>query len=139
MYEELCTVEQAAERLRLHPKTVLRMIRDGRLPATKIGKAYRIQRPDLEALAGAVRAEARQSPDRATCIGDFADLSPEVGMRLASMMTGLAGGREARPDPLRVETAYDPDLRRLKVVIVGAPTDAANMLRAAVGLLEAWR
>ena len=139
MYEELCTVEQAAERLRLHPKTTLRMVRDGRLPATKIGKAYRIQRPDLEAVAGVARAEARQSPDRVTCIADFGDLSPEVGMRLAGMMTGMGNSREVRADPMRIETAYDPDVRRLKVVVVSAPADAASLLRTAVALLEAWR
>jgi excisionase family DNA binding protein len=40
----LVTVEQAAEELKLHPKTVLRYIHEGRLEATRIGKAYRIDR-----------------------------------------------------------------------------------------------
>jgi excisionase family DNA binding protein len=52
MSEELYTVEMAAERLKLHPKTVLRFIRDGRLRATRIGKSYRILRSDLDAFGG---------------------------------------------------------------------------------------
>jgi len=41
----LLTSTQAAERLRLHPKTVVRMARDGRLPAVKVGTGWRF-RPD---------------------------------------------------------------------------------------------
>lgn len=139
MSEDLCTVEQAAERLQLHPKTVLRMIREGRLAATRIGKAYRIQRSDLDALAGAVRAEARQSPDRVTCIADYGDLSPDTAMRLAGLMTAMLNSQQAPREPRRVETAYDPMLRRLKVVIIGAPADVAALLQTASSVLEAWR
>ena len=41
----LLTPSQAAERLRLHPKTVVRMARDGRLPAVKVGAGWRFH-PD---------------------------------------------------------------------------------------------
>jgi excisionase family DNA binding protein len=34
---ELLTVPEAAERLRLHPQTVWRMIYEGRLPALQLG------------------------------------------------------------------------------------------------------
>lgn len=40
-HQPLLTPAQAAERLRLHPKTVVRMARDGRLPAIKIGTGWR--------------------------------------------------------------------------------------------------
>ena len=52
MSEMFHTVEHAARRLQLHPKTVLRFIRDGRLPAKRLGKAWRIRQSDLDALAG---------------------------------------------------------------------------------------
>ncbi|MGZ3314865.1 MAG: helix-turn-helix domain-containing protein, partial [Caulobacteraceae bacterium] len=78
MSGSLYTVEQTAERLRLHPKTVLRMIRDGRLKAKRIGKAYRILGDDLDAAAGVVRAEAREATDRTTVLADFGDHRPEV-------------------------------------------------------------
>ncbi len=52
MSEELYTVEFAARRLKLHPTTILRFIRDGRLAATKVGKSYRILRSELDRLAG---------------------------------------------------------------------------------------
>lgn len=42
---ELLTPAEAANRLRLHPKTVVRMARDGRLPAVKVGTGWRFH-PD---------------------------------------------------------------------------------------------
>jgi excisionase family DNA binding protein len=139
MSSELYTVEQAAERLKLHPKTVLRMIREDRLKAARLGKAYRISGADLDAAAGVVRAEARESPDRATVVADFGDLSPDLAQRLAGTLGGMAGSHKARSAPITLETAYDPVLRRLKVVVIGAPDDAATVLKGAVFLLEAWR
>jgi excisionase family DNA binding protein len=136
---ELYTVEQAAERLKLHPKTVLRMIREGRLKAARLGKAYRIAGDDLDAAAGQARTEARESADHATVIADFGDLSREVADKLCGFLPAMLNSREARPDPIRLETAYDPDLRRVKVVVMGAPARVATILQAAANLLEAWR
>ena len=48
----LYSVEQVAERLGLHVRTVRNYVRDGRLKAVRIGKQYRIAREDLEALTG---------------------------------------------------------------------------------------
>jgi excisionase family DNA binding protein len=136
----LYTVEQAAERLKLHPKTVLRMIRDGRLKAARIGKAYRIAGDDLDAVTGVARAEARESPDRATVIADFGDLSPDLGQRLASTLSAmLVGAHKVRTGPAHLETAYDPVLRRLKVVVITSPEDAAAVLKSAAFLVESWR
>ena len=122
----LYTVEQAAERLKLHPKTVLRMIRDGRLKAARIGKAYRIAGDDLDAVTGVARAEARESPD--------------LGQRLASTLSAmLVGAHKVRTGPAHLETAYDPVLRRLKVVVITSPEDAAAVLKSAAFLVESWR
>jgi len=41
-------VEEVAEKLRLHPNTIRIYIKEGRLPAAKFGKVYRIKEEDLE-------------------------------------------------------------------------------------------
>jgi excisionase family DNA binding protein len=140
MSGELYTVEQAAERLQLHPKTVLRMIREGRLKATRLGKAYRISGADLDAAAGVARAEARESADRATVIADFGDLSPDLAQRLGSTLAAMpTGSHKVRSGPINLESVYDPMLRRVKVVIVASPEDAAAMLQSAAFLVGSWR
>ena len=40
--QEWLTVAQSAEILQLNPMTILRWIKSGKLPASKIGKSYRV-------------------------------------------------------------------------------------------------
>jgi excisionase family DNA binding protein len=135
MSQEFHTVERAAEVLQLHPKTVLRLIREGRLRATKIGKSYRVLRSDLEAFAGGASAPAASGGARVTCIAELPDLTREEASRLASILQACVIGQTARPDPIRIDTAYDPDGRHLKVVIAAALADAAALLKTLDAML----
>ena len=135
MSQEFHTVERAAELLQLHPKTVLRLIREGKLRATKIGKSYRLLRSDLEAFAGAPAPVAAPSGARVTCIADLPDLTREEASRIASVLSACIVGQTARPDPIRIDTAYDPDSRHLKVVIIAALGDAAALLKTLDAML----
>lgn len=56
MTEEMYSVEQVAEQLGLHVRTVRGYIRSGRLKAVRIGKQYRIARSDLAELTEIGRA-----------------------------------------------------------------------------------
>lgn len=135
MSEEVYTVEQFAERLKLHPKTVLRFIREGRLRAVKVGKSYRILRTEMEAMTGAAPREAR-SGVRVTSIVDIPDVGAELAQRLARLLPSARMGQEGHPDPMSLDVAYDPAQRRLKVVIVGSPQDTAAMLKMVQVLAE---
>jgi len=130
MSEQLHTVQQAAARLKLHPKTVLRLIHEGRLRAARIGKSYRIQESDLGAFAG-VAAGARPKPvgARVTCVAEIDDLSIEQASRIANVLSAAMISNEARPEPVRMTTAYEPEARRLKAVLFASPADAAAWLR----------
>jgi excisionase family DNA binding protein len=49
MEKAYLTAEQVAEQLQMHPRTVRRMLADGRLPGTKIGtKEWRISASALK-------------------------------------------------------------------------------------------
>ncbi|MDR7542645.1 MAG: helix-turn-helix domain-containing protein [Armatimonadota bacterium] len=52
---EILTVEQAADFLQVHKITVYRYIREGLLPAAKLGKMYRLFSRDVEAFLEAMR------------------------------------------------------------------------------------
>lgn len=140
--EEFYTVDQSAQRLSLHPKTVLRLIHEGRLRATRIGKAYRVLRSDLDAFAGVApsRAAAPTRPRaRVTAIADIADLSPDQATRLANALQAALVSSEARAEPVQLDTAYDPIRHSLKAIVVASPGDAAALLRMVEPLLEAVR
>lgn len=61
MEETILTVEQVAKILQVHPFTVLKFIKQGKLKAAKLGRVYRIRRSDVELFL-----DAQVSTDRAT-------------------------------------------------------------------------
>ena len=151
MSEEVYTVEQFAERLKLHPKTVLRFIRDGRLRAVKVGKSYRILRTEMEAMTGitpevfqgAVEAyrgvleqRGARSGARVTSIVDLSDVAPDAAQRMARTLTAARASQTAHADAMTIEVIYDPPRRQLKVLIVGSPGDTAAMLKMVDVLAE---
>lgn len=61
MPDEFLTAEQAAERLQLHPKTVRRLFRTGKLPAKKVGSEWRTTADALKAyIEGGGESNAKQ-------------------------------------------------------------------------------
>ena len=48
-HTERLTPKEAAKWLRVSPVTVYRLLHDGTIPFRKVGRAYRISLPDLEA------------------------------------------------------------------------------------------
>lgn len=140
MSERFHTVEDAAARLQVHPKTVLRFIRDGRLRATRIGKAWRIRAADLDAFAGGpAEALPARSSALVTAIADLQDVSAETAQRLATAMQALAMTPSERAQPMRLDTAYDPGRRHLKVIVIAGALDAATVLQTLHAFTEAFR
>jgi excisionase family DNA binding protein len=136
MRNDLYSVEQVAERLGLHVRTVRNYVRDGRLKAVKIGKQYRIARADLEALTGEP-AVAAAGPGHAevSSIVRIDGLAPGAADRLSTLLTAGAQAPRDSPEPLRLQTIYDEERSRMKVVILGGPAETADILQLIDGLL----
>ena len=140
----LLSIDQVAERLGLHVRTVRRYVREGRLGAVRIGKQYRVTREALDTLTG------RTAPATPTVVSTPAarhiDVSSivqveAVDLDLASRMTNaLLSAVKGRPEgahPLRIDTIYDPERARLKVILNGSPDTTAGLLRLVNAYLEA--
>ena len=46
--DEFLTVSKVAKRLKLHPETIARYIRQGELPALKFGRVWRMERKEVD-------------------------------------------------------------------------------------------
>lgn len=135
MSEELYTVEQVAERLKLHAKTVLRAIREGRLRATRVGKSYRILRSDLDAFAGVPARAANTAGDPwVTTIVDIPGVGADAAQTWARTVTAALNSRPSGGPPLRAEVIYEPERSHLKIIVVGSPGDVASLM----SLINAW-
>ncbi|GAA3955665.1 helix-turn-helix domain-containing protein [Actinoplanes auranticolor] len=137
MGNDMYSVEQVAERLGLHVRTVRNYVRDGRLKAVKIGKQYRIARADLEALTGAPVAAAAGGHVEVSSIVQIDGLAPGAADRLSTLLTAGAQAPRASPEPLRLQTIYDKGRSRMKIVILGGPAETADILQLLDGLLSA--
>src|SRR4051812_38640567 len=124
MPDQLYSVDQVADLLGLHAKTVRNYVRDGRLKAVRIGKQYRIARADLETFAGhPVAAPARETVPRrrhaeVSSIVQIDAIDPATMTRLSTMITASVahphdGGR------LHMEIVYDEERAGMKIILLG--------------------
>lgn len=123
------SVEQVAELLGLHVRTVRGYVRDGRLRATRIGKQYRIAAGDLAEFTGApapVPAAARRHAEASTIVQIDAIDTAEAARLANTLMAAVAGPRDG--SPLRIQTLHDEQRSTLKVVILGELADTAELL-----------
>src|SRR5688572_11146581 len=120
MNQELYSVEQVAERLGLHVRTVRGYVRDGRLKAVRIGKQYRIARADLEALTGASAPDEPADAGRARvcAVVEIDAIGRATADRVSNTVVAAAAG-------LRVQAIYDEARAHLKVLVFGDPTATA--------------
>jgi excisionase family DNA binding protein len=140
MSQELYSVEQVAERLGLHVRTVRNYVRDGRLKAVRIGKQYRIAREDLEAFTGRPAGETvrRERHVEVSSIVEIDAVSPETASRVSNGLTGAAQGRHKGgvDEPVRVNAIYYPERARLKVIVTGGIAATTQFLGLINLLLE---
>ncbi|MFF3867593.1 helix-turn-helix domain-containing protein [Micromonospora sp. NPDC001898] len=139
MKEEMYSVEQVAELLGLHVRTVRGYIRSGRLAAVRIGKQYRIARADLDALTG------RSQPAPTRAVGASVEVSSIVQIdgvdraaadRLGTLVLAAANTGHDPAHPLRVQTVHDEERHRMKIVILGDAAATAELLRLLDAVLD---
>lgn len=91
--EKYYTVEQIAELLAMHPKTIQRYIREGRLKAHKVGKSWRVTGHDLSVftenvgLTGVEAADISQNRVSISCVADITVSDNGEGMQLVNLLT----------------------------------------------------
>lgn len=135
MTQELYSVEQVAERLGLHVRTVRNYVRDGRLKAVRIGKQYRITRADLEAFTGGPapttpREDAgRRHRVEVTTIVQVDAISQATADRIATTLLAAVNSPDGNDQPVRVQTGYDEERAGMKIVILSDPASTAALLR----------
>jgi excisionase family DNA binding protein len=135
----LLSVEQVAEILKLHVRTVRNYVRDGRLKATRIGKQYRIALSDLETFTG---GPVESHDDRILAPGGRVQVSsvftvegvtPALANRMTTSLIGSANGPRPPGQSLAITTAYDVEFDRLRILLA---TDLAT-LRSFLPLIDA--
>jgi excisionase family DNA binding protein len=140
--ENFYSLEQVAQRLGLHVRTVRSYVRTGRLQAVRIGKQYRVTQDQLQALTGdqgATRApssEMQQPRIEVASVIQIDAVRPEQATRITALLIGAAGAPHDENSPLRVETIYDAARANMKIIVIGSLPAAASMFKLVAALLE---
>jgi excisionase family DNA binding protein len=142
MPQNLYSVEQVADLLNLHVRTVRNYVREGRLKAVKIGKQYRIAREDLEAMTGRPASALEREPVRrhrhveVSSIIEVDAVSPETANRVMNLLGGSYNSRGSGHEPLRIETIYNAERAHMKVILVGGMDANASYFEMINAILE---
>jgi excisionase family DNA binding protein len=141
---DLLSIDRVAAELGLHVRTVRRYVREGRLPAVRIGKQYRVARQAVDALTGrtpeavavAVTASAGERHVEVSSIVDVEGIDKDAADRITIGLLAAAKGRPDTPQPLRIDTVYDPARARLKIFLSGSVATTASLLKFVNAYLE---
>ncbi len=135
--KRMYTVTEAAEIMRLHPKTVRKKVREGAINAVRVGGQYRISRQEIDSILG---REAGEAPPNASgmhatvaSIIDMENVSPEQGMRMTNTIMAALNSTETRT---HANCVYYEDLARLKVMVNCDMESAPDILLMLKGLLN---
>jgi excisionase family DNA binding protein len=142
--KQLFTVDEVAERLNLHVKTVRRFIREGRLAAKRIGKEYRIARAALDEFAGTspepetapVAPVARTRQVLVSSIVDVDAIAADESQRITTLIMAGLNSRRGEPDFPRVDSLYDTERGRLRIMITAIPQLTCDLIRIVAALAE---
>ncbi len=137
MVEPLYSVDEVAEILHLHPRTVRIYINEGRLAAKKIGKEWRVARSSLDALCGtqskpgeAALRDTAEVPKRVSvsAVVDFAAEDRNQADRISNSILAALTGKGAEYGEVRFDFIYYEGEGKAKCVFWGDPVFIGNLL-----------
>ncbi len=123
--KEFYTVEQISTMLSIHPKTVQRYIREGKLHATKIGKSWRVAGHDLSLFVEQEKDDAfltENAPVRnviASSVVDITVCGKEEAIRIMNTLTAALNTKPAEYGESSMQTQYIERERMIRITLWG--------------------
>ena len=139
METKLYSIEELAGILKLHPKTILRFIHEGKIGARKIGRTWRVSAEDLKKYAhaeldGPGRADAEpRDPSVApritvSAVVEIDEQGSEEASRVSNSLMAMLNGKDEAWGPTRFDFFYYPEIRKAKYVLYGSAKFIAAVL-----------
>lgn len=135
------TVQEVADLLGLHVKTVRRYVHEGLVASTRLGKRYRISRESLASFTGTAIGEETRAPLRGLRVSSIVEvdgIGRDRANHLTTFLVASAGARD-EADHLRVDCIYDEEASVLKVIVIGSLRSTTVLLDAIDTLAGAER
>ena len=143
MNQKLYSIADLTDILRLHPKTILRFIHEGKIKARKIGRSWMVGSEELKAYAhsefapfGSQPGIAREQPNYASLAGrisvsavvEIDEQNSEEASRISNSLLAMLNSKDESWGPSRFDSFYYPEIRKSKYVLYGTPKFIAAIL-----------
>jgi len=137
MQETYYTVEQIAQMLQMHPKTVQRYIREGKLRAVKVGKGWRVSGHDLSVFTESVPDQNGETPTAVvSCVADIYAASQTDAIRITNTLSAGLTSKPVHMGKSSMQTQYIPEEQKLRITLYGGARIVAILLDAIAMLTE---
>jgi len=146
MVEKYYTVEQISEMLKIHPKTIQRYIREGKLCANKIGKSWRITGHDLslfienEKNAYVLDDQNKKLPveDRfkVSVVVDITVYDQDDAIYIMNTLTGVLNSKPPEYRSSSMNTQYITEETKVRVTLWGGIRFMEVMISSVSALAE---
>jgi excisionase family DNA binding protein len=140
------TVQELAKILSLHPKTVQRFIREGKIKATKIGREWRVRKEDLRDFAHSeLSAMPEDEPAASTRLADRVQVTAVIELdeghssevsRISNSLIAVLNNKDPRFGAARYDLVYHPEVRKARFVLHGTPLFLRTILELVDVLLQ---
>lgn len=140
MNEAYYSAEQIAQILHIHPKTVQRYIREGRLRAAKIGKSWRVSGHDFSvfAEAGTQPSDRTDVPGKkrvtASSVVEIEVAGKDEAVRILNTMTAAMNGKPPEYGRSSLHAQFLEHENKVRLTLWGEPVFLAAALDAVAAL-----
>lgn len=148
MAEKYYTVEQIASMLNMHPKTIQKYIREGKLKANKVGKSWRVTGHDLSVFTEGTRNSAGNSSDphsvdkttddkvKISSVIDINVNDMDEAMRIVNMLTAVLNTKPQEYGKSTMNAQYlEPELK-VRIMLWGNIKFMETMISSISVLIE---
>ena len=142
MFKDYYTVEQISTMLDIHPKTIQRYIREGKLRATKIGKGWRITGHDLSVFteSDSYRSSGTENqPERtitASAVIDIVTEGKDDAIRIMNTLTASLNAKPSEYGQSSMQSQYIERENMVRITLWGGIRFMAIMMDTLTALTE---
>ena len=142
MLKDYYTVEQISDMLNIHPKTIQRYIREGKLHASKIGKSWRITGHDLSVFVegdGKDEIGSESQPKRSVIASSVIDIivkGKEDAVRIMNTVTAAMNAKPSEYGQSSMQSQYIDRENMVRITLWGDIRFMAVMMDSIASLTE---
>lgn len=142
---KLYSISDLTTILKLHQKTILRFIHEGKIKARKIGRSWMVSEDDLKSYCHSELSDKQTAvslPDydtiqeriRVSTVVEIVEQNSEEASRISNSLIAMLNSEKGNNGTSRFDFFYYPEIQKAKYVFYGNPAFISRILNTFDGL-----